>query len=163
MTDNTYSVDGDNKRNRVWPRRLNGLLLGIGVLAFVLIIANRIIEMRSVDDMPEVAQGGQSDAVQPVVSVPESSADNADSPVAESTQENSGSGQESLSIKGVFGGELVFVSASEPMYVVTDAERRIAVGGSIDDETTLAGVTVERVILQKAGDIFSIPLPELSE
>jgi len=46
--------------DHIWPRKLNKVLLGIGVVAFGLIITDRVIDMFQVDDLPESAQVRQS-------------------------------------------------------------------------------------------------------
>ena len=67
---------------------------------------------------------------------------------------------DSLSIDEVFGSPLVFVSASEPAYVITENDLRIDVGSQLADDVKLAGVTGDRVILDRAGDLVSIALPD---
>ena len=64
-----------------------------------------------------------------------------------------------LDIESVFGGRLVFVSSAAPLYVVTEDERRIDVGGSIDAQTTLSGLTNDQVILEMEGNLVAIELP----
>ena len=64
-----------------------------------------------------------------------------------------------LDIESVFGGRLVFVSSAAPLYVMTEDERRIDVGGSIDAQTTLAGLTSDQIILEKEGNLVAIELP----
>ena len=145
--------------DHIWPLKLNKVLLGIGVVAFGLIITDRVIDMFQVDDLPESAQVRQSlpvsddttSVVQQQVLVEET----AETKAIETPETP-------LKIEDVFGSRLVFVSASEPMYVVTENERRIDVGSSIDSQTVLAGVTPQRVILEREGNLVSIGLPEPS-
>ena len=192
---------------RVWPGKLNVVLIGIGVLAFGLIIVDRMVDMLSVDDLPdtvetgssvesEVASGVQTEsdeatAVNAASSATTTAAPIATSPsasVSTSTSTSTESGdadtetialQEAqmaelassdstpptdtdapvLDIDTVFGGRLVFVSSSAPMYVVTEDERRIDVGGSIDAQTTLSGLTSDQVILEREGNLVALELP----
>ena len=55
---------------------------------------------------------------------------------------------------------MVFVSASEPVYVVTEDERRFGIGSEIDAQTILAGVTSQQLILEHAGALTVISLPD---
>lgn len=145
--------------DHIWPRKLNKVLLGIGVVAFGLIITDRVIDMFQMDDLPESAQVQQSlpvsDETTPVVQQQVLVEETAETKAIETPESP-------LKIEDVFGSRLVFVSASEPMYVVTENERRIDVGSSIDSQTVLAGVTPQRVILEREGNLVSIGLPEPS-
>ena len=67
-----------------------------------------------------------------------------------------------LNIEAVFGSPLVFVSASEPLYVITEDDRRFDLGSAIDEQTTLAGVTGQNVILDKDGNLLVVDLPQPS-
>ena len=46
----------DANSNRVWPGKLNVALISIGVLAFGLIIVDRLVSMVGVDDLPDTAE-----------------------------------------------------------------------------------------------------------
>ena len=149
--------------NETWPRKLNKFLIGIGVLAFGLIIVDRVSNMFEAEDLPTDAGVQQtvdtSDGTLPqatelteVETDGEASKVMSDAETAETT--------DALNIDEVFGSPLVFVSASEPAYVITEEDVRIDVGGQFSDDFTLAGVTIDRVILEKAGDLMSIELPD---
>ena len=179
--------------NAVWPSKLNVVLIGIGVLAFGLIIIDRLVSMFGVDDLPDtveivrpvqtqVASGVQTESGETTDSTSTMAETTAATPTPPSTGEadaetralqeahmaeyaSSDSVQPgdaddpALDIESVFGARLVFVSSSAPMYVMTEDERRIDVGGSIDAQTTLSGLTSDQVILEKEGNLVAIKLP----
>ena len=183
--------------NAVWPSKLNVVLIGIGALAFGLIIVDRLISMFDVDDLPDtveierpvetqVASGVQTESGETTDSTATSTPTMAETTAATSTPASTEEGdaetralQEAhmakyassdsvqpsdaddpaLDIESVFGARLVFVSSSAPLYVMTEDERRIDVGGSIDAQTTLSGLTSDQVILEKEGNLVAIELP----
>lgn len=181
--DSQVGNEGANDANseEVWPRKLNKIIIGVGVLAFGLIIGDRLISVLKVDDIPEADSGDivRSVDTQPVdgtqtgsiaadavsieaVSVAQSEADNASDITDVSDDEAIPSGrlEQDLSIEDVFGGQLMFVSSATPMYVVTEHERRIDVGEQIDEQTVLSGLTTDQLILERAGNLIPIDLPE---
>lgn len=169
--------------SRVWPRKLNILLIGIGLVAFGLIIVDRLVNMMSVDDLAEnvgidqpasdqdIVATQSADVIEPVADPLAAVNENSSSIASESSEDvvsinvNDAQGEAAdgadpvPDMEAVFGGQLVFVSASEPLYVVTEDERRIDVGGNIDAQTTLSGLTNEQIIIDKAGDLIAIDLP----
>ncbi len=177
MNDKKSSSANGAEGEATWPRKLNKALIGIGVIAFGLIITDRMIAMFEADDLPDVAQTEQPQVVLPdeqvvqlaepvasqtVPTVDEPVVDVVDvvEPVLTEPAELVAAAEEILNIDNVFGSPLVFVSASEPLYVITENERRIDVGAQIDDQTVLAGVTNEWVVLQREGQLRTINLPE---
>ena len=163
MSDNKISSELDTTAQEVWPRKLNKLLIGIGVLAFGLIIVDRLSNMFEADDLPAVVDvqtpldtpdATLSQAVEPLKLEPDSEESGVESDAGMSPS------ADSLNFVQVFGGSLVFVSASEPAYVITENDVRIDVGGQLSDDFTLAGVTGDRVILEKSGELVSIALPD---
>ncbi|MFK8079460.1 MAG: hypothetical protein AB8B97_04180 [Granulosicoccus sp.] len=144
-------TDDKTTHPETWPRKMNKVLIGIGVLVFGLIIADRLVETFRADDLPDIAESVQeTDRSQQVKIEPELI--NEASDVVDSVPD----------MEEVFGGRLVFVSASEPLYVVTDDDRRIDVGDSIDEETLLSGITDQGVVIDKSGDLLVIRLPDLA-
>jgi len=149
----------------VWPRKLNSLLIGVGILVFGFIIANRIASMFAADELPSVVDVERSDETNSASLVSADSSRNElhiDS-VSPSSDAEADTFKDTLSIDAVFGSPLVFVSASEPAYVITENNLRIDVGAVLSEDMTLAGVTGDKLILDKAGDLLSIPLPDPDE
>jgi hypothetical protein len=66
-------------------------------------------------------------------------------------------------IEDVFGTRLVFVSQSEPVYVITANDQRVDLGANVDEETVLTGLTSDSVIVSKNGDLMVLPLPAPGE
>jgi len=173
-------------QNDRWPQKLNKALIAIGVIAFGLIITDRIIEMFSADDAPTVQ--AEVKRVEPVAAVsavaqniiePASNAlpavatqmvaEAVSEPVVsaavdatrdESLATSTAQTEPAVELQEIFGSRVVFVSASEPVYVVTEDDRRFHVGSEIDAQTTLAGVTAKQLILEQAGDLTIISLPD---
>ncbi len=69
---------------------------------------------------------------------------------------------EPIDLQEIFGSRVVFVSASEPVYVVTEDDRRFNVGSEIDAQTktTLAGVTAQQLTLEHSGALTVVNLPD---
>ncbi len=175
-------VDGEAS----WPRRLNKVLIGVGVIAFGLIITDRLVNMFQADDLPEVTQitrlENAPEVVQeleePVVSAVDTAApagsDNDSVPVVEVATEDVVASEDDvvavetsedddvIDIDSVFGSRLVFVSASQPQYVITEDERRIDLGDRIDEQTILAGITNRGVVFDRNGDLKPVALPDLA-
>ena len=184
--DSQVGNEGANNANseEVWPRKLNKIIIGVGVLAFGLIIGDRLISVFKVDDIPEAdsgdivrsvdtqpVDGSQTDSIESdavsiaAVSVSESEvvpADNAAdiSDVSDDEAIPNERVEQELNIEDVFGGQLMFVSSAAPMYVITEHERRIDVGEQIDEQTILSGLTTDQLILERGGNLIPISLPE---
>lgn len=170
MNHENPSPDNESANQETWPRRLNKMLIGIGVVAFGLIIADRLVDMFQADDMPvtteivrdsdtppvAVAQPVKTDIVEEVAALPDESEDLAALPDESDATENV------LNIEDVFGSRLVFVSALEPVFVVTENERRINVHEAIDDDTTLHGISGQSVIVDRGGNLLPVKLPDLA-
>ncbi len=63
-------------------------------------------------------------------------------------------------LQNLMGTRVVFISAAEPAYLVTEDERRIAIGDDVADDVELAGVTTHQLILKKSGGLKVINLPD---
>jgi hypothetical protein len=137
-----------------WPLKLNKALIVIGVIAFGLIVTDRLLEAFKADDAPaKVTSIDDSGA-----GTDQSASASQGAVVADQTLPVD---RESLTeLKNLFGSRVVFVSVTEPGYIVTEDERRIAVGEAVDDATTLAGVTTHQLILEKSGDLMIFRLPD---
>lgn len=164
MSKHNDQSTGQAAGEELWPRRLNKLLIGIGVLAFGLIIADRLINMFQADDLPVVA-AIESAPSQPEVAAAapeEKSVSNTVEPssLPDSMDEIQAGTVQQPSIEEAFGGPLVFVSTSDPMYVVTRDEKRIDVGARLDNDMTFADITAEGLVLEQAGQSVIINLPE---
>lgn len=155
MNDENTSPEEAAHQQQTWPRSLNKVLIGVGVLVFGFIIADRVTDMFRAEDMPDIAVTVPDTGVVSAVVVKPEQVD-----VQEKATVLAVEPEEALDIEDVFGSRLVFVSTSEPLYVLTEDDRRFDVGSDIDDETTLAGITGQRVILEKDGDLLVIRLHE---
>lgn len=151
------------------PRKLNKILIFLGVLAFGLIVTDRVMEAFRAGDGPETAADSGSASPESVVaSTNDGAADpaaaglDADADAVKGTLEDmlSEDAEALVTLENLFGSPVVLVSATEPSYVVTEDERRFDVGGVIDDATTLAGVTSHQLIFEQAGDLLVISLPD---
>lgn len=166
-------------QQEMWPQKLNKALIAVGVIAFGLIITDRVIEMFSADETPAVQAEVERTQKTEIVSV-------AAAPLSESGSEaelvklaaaeplvaaassqsteapvlTDAANESAVDLQKIFGSRVVFVSASEPVYVVTEDDRRFDVGSEIDSQTTLAGVTAQQLILEHSGDLTVISLPD---
>lgn len=80
----------------------------------------------------------------------------------ESTENDADLLQTPLALEDVFDTGLMFVSASEPKYIITGDARRLDLGDEVDEQTLLAGITNENVILERRGNFIVIGLPDPS-
>lgn len=141
-----------------WPRRLNRLLIAIGVIAFGLIIADRIISIYKTEDT-ETPQLATTESDEPVPSSDETVEEVGTLVVGEATPIERDT-EAVTDIHSQFGSRLMFVSLSDPKFLVTENNRRFEVGTLIDDETTLASITAEQVIVEKNGEFTALDLPD---
>lgn len=153
---NTQRTSTDQRRKtgsaESWPFKLNKALIAIGVIAFGLIVTDRLLEAFRADDAPAVASV-DSDTLHGTDETAAPGLSEADQILPED--------RESLvALQKMFGSRVVFVSATEPGYIVTEDERRIAVGDAVDDAARLAGVTTHQLILDKGGDLMVFNLPD---
>lgn len=137
-----------------WPLKLNKALIAMGVIAFGLIVTDRLLEAFRADDAPAVASmdGAAVDGKDETVAKVLTEADK-----IQLDERNS-----LVELQNLIGSRVVFVSTTEPGYVVTEDEKRIVVGDAIADATTLAGVTTHQIILENGGKdlkIFTLPDP----
>ena len=69
-------------------------------------------------------------------------------------------GQEKIvDLNQLFGSRIVFVSATDPAYLITVDERRFRVGSVLDDETTLIDIKADKIVLGQADDNLDVRLP----
>lgn len=148
-----------------WPRKLNKALIAVGIIAFGLVVTDRVLEAFR-DDTPPTDQAtldlssaetiaDVSDAPVPVVQ-PEALS-SADLSSVDSTADDRG---KLVELESLLGSKVVFVSATEPAFLVTANEKRYEVGSAVDDQTTLAGVTTQQIFFEQAGDLIVLSLPE---
>jgi len=57
-----------------------------------------------------------------------------------------------------FGSDVVFVSASEPAFLITDDERRFQVGDALRANVELTRISSTQLILKQAGEILVFAL-----
>lgn len=147
-----------NEPKENWPRRLNRILIGVGVVAFGLIIADRLVSMYKTEDSSSSS-----------IAVLESS-QNADDAAVEEIKSDTAitigdatpieRDEEVGDLQSEFGSRLLFVSVADPKYIITLDERRFDIGSSIDEQTTLVGITDNQITLEKAGNLETYDLPE---
>lgn len=148
------------------PRKLNKLLIALGIVAFGLIVTDRVMEAFRADDVPDIAVdetvlADEARQLADSAALPEESGVTADDIKNATLDQLPMPAAEALvTLENLFGSPVVLVSASEPSYVVTEDERRFDVGGFVDDTTTLAGVTSHQLIFEQTGDLLVIALPE---
>ncbi|MGQ7846499.1 hypothetical protein ACUNV4_18605 [Granulosicoccus sp. 3-233] len=146
---------------------MNRILIVLGVLAFGLIVTDRVMEAFKADDLPEdlaseeampEGTGGQQTASSALTEETADTVGNIDNAILDALPMPET--EALVTLENLFGSPVVLVSAAEPSYVVTADERRFDVGGVVDDTTTLAGVTSHQLIFEQTGDLLVISLPE---
>ncbi len=143
-----------------WLDKVSKPLIIVGALAFGLIISDRVEDMLEADDQPDLPDVVEIDRDASLVADIEAPDVSASSGAVVATGNNAATNNNQPDIEEVFGARLVLVSESNDPYVVTADDRRIAVGDSVDDQTTLAGISRGRVIVDKSGGLITFELPE---
>lgn len=173
ISENSSDSPAESRREpESWPRKLNKALIALGVIAFGLIVTDRLIEMFRADDAPAdvalikrvdstVGNATETQVIQASEPAEETAlAESSSAAAAISKTQETATNPELVELEKLFGSAVVFVSAGEPLYVITEDERRFDVGSSIDSSTTLAGVTDQQLIIEKSGDLMIMSLPD---
>lgn len=199
-----------------WPHKLNKALIAVGVIAFGLIVTDRLLEVFRAEDEPQEAvilegsvddlalvsttsslvadvtvlpavSGGKAakemSPIEPIVLSPAvasasplplakpevvedeepvvvTSIDQAGVSLSDSSPVDINEKDALVTLENMFGSRVVFVSASESAYVLTEDERRFEVGSAVNGTTILAAVTTQQLILEQAGERMIISLPD---
>ncbi len=156
----TEQNDQVAERGASWLDKVSKPLIIVSVLAFGLVIVDRVENMRRADDLPDLPD------LPEVVEIDRNAVEGAEvnelALASESADDvgNSVSTDEVSEIEALFGSRLVFVSESTNPYLVTADDRRIAIGDAVDDQSTLAEISQGRVIVDRSGDLLTFELPE---
>jgi len=144
------------------PRKLNRVLIALAVVAFGLIVTDRVMEAFQADDVPEelAAEDASPNAADSQALT--EGASELSPEIGEAILDHLPDAEALVTLENLFGSPVVLVSASKPSYVITADERRFEVGSVVDDTTTLAGVTSHQLIFEQTGDLMVISLPEPS-
>ncbi|NND90104.1 MAG: hypothetical protein HKN42_04510 [Granulosicoccus sp.] len=160
-----------------WTHRLNKLLIALGVIAFGVIVTDRVLEAFRADDAPvdvtrlDDASGVTVESVNEIAATTVQSISPA--PVLDgnlpSTTQSHGDESDFAELddmevidrlQELFGSRVVLVSATEPVYVMTEDMRRIGIGEAVNETITLAGVTADRLTLEHNGELMLLRLPD---
>jgi len=160
------SIADPSPKSETWPRKLNKALIAVGIIAFGLIVTDRLLEAFRADDPPtglgqaslEAPLADPSSTAELLTEAQQPGVAGTQNPTPEILLSNEPEVLKELEI--LFGSKVVFVSASEPAFLVTADEKRYDVGGAVDDQTTLARITDQQVVFDKAGELIAISLPE---
>ncbi len=150
----TEQNDQVAERGASWLDKVSKPLIIVSVLAFGLVIVDRVENMRRADDLPEVVEIDRNAVEGAEVNELALASESADD------VGNSVSTDDVSEIEALFGSRLVFVSESTNPYLVTADDRRIAIGDAVDDQSTLAEISQGRVIVDRSGDLLTFELPE---
>lgn len=131
---------------RPWTMTLNRFVIGIGVLALVFFMMGKALQLfKGGDDTAK--RELQVGVEQTLVLISK------DSDSFRKIQNYSG-------LDTLFGDEVVFVSASEPAYVMTTGERRFEIGDIPGMDVELSSITSTQLVLKQAGEILVFTLPD---
>lgn len=154
------AVHSEAEARENWPRRLNRILIGVGVIAFGLIIADRLVSMYKTEGSSKASVAAVDTSDNLVVTSVEKEETDSALVVGEATPIERD--DEIQDLQSEFGSRLLFVSMVEPKYIITADEKRFDIGSLIDEQTTLTGITDSQVILEKAGNLLAYDLPVTS-
>jgi hypothetical protein len=119
---------------RPWMMILNRFVIGIGVLAFVFFTAGKVLQLfKGGDDTAK--RESQVSVGQTLVLISK------DSDSFRKIQNYS-------DLETIFGDKVVFVSASEPAYVMTTGEWRFEVGDIPGTDVELSSITSTQLVLE---------------
>lgn len=151
-----------SKSGEYWPGRINRILIAIGVIAFGLIIADRLISIYKTEDGSNQSLASATDMQNEQMTTSPEASD--ELPGAVVTGEKTPiERSDMLDLQTEFGSRVVFISLADPKYVITEDERRFEIGSAINEQTLLSNITDEQLILEKAGDLAAFDLSDLAE
>ncbi|MDB4224106.1 hypothetical protein N9850_10075 [Granulosicoccus sp.] len=128
-----------------WLMIFNRFVIGIGVLAIVFFATGKALQLfKGGDDT--VTREAQVSVEQTLVLISK------DSDSFRKIQSYS-------DLETLFGDEVVFVSASEPAYVMTTGERRFEIGDIPGTDVELSSITSTQLVLKQAEEVIVFTLP----
>ena len=131
--------------NKTWQTILAVSLLGIGILGFAFYFIGKAL-----NDINDEASRSSSDsplsAEQTLVLISKDS-------------NTFGTIRRFSDLEAFFGREVVFVSASEPAFLMTDDERRFTVGDNLGVGVELTKISTTQLVLKEAEAILVFPMP----
>jgi hypothetical protein len=127
---------------------LNRFFLGIVVLAIIIFLVGKIIKAFHAGD--DVA------SVQSPTSVEQTL-------VLISKDANTFGKYRSFSdLENLFGDKVVFVSATEPAFLITDDQQRFEIGEVPGTHVELSSITSTQIVLKQAEELLVFALPDVS-
>jgi hypothetical protein len=134
---------------RSQPRTLHRFLIGIGVLALCFFIIAKALQ---------AFKGG--DSVASTESVDESQVSVEQTLVLISKDTNTFNNIRNFSdLEILFGEKIIFISASEPPYLITADERRYEVGDIPGTDIKLSSISSTQLVLKQAEELLVLTLP----
>lgn len=135
---------------RSWPLILNRFFIGIGVLAFAFFVTSKVMQVFNEDDSPVVTES-QADPEQTLVLISK------DSDVEPKVLNFS-------NLETLFGTRIVFVSASEPAYLITEDLRRFQVGDIPTTGIEVTDISSTQLVLKQGEEsiVFDLPIDKVN-
>jgi len=65
-------------------------------------------------------------------------------------------------LETLLGDKVVFVSTSEPAYLITEGEQRFEIGNIPGTDVQLSNITSKQLVLKQSEEVLVFPLPDAS-
>lgn len=134
-----------------WPTLLNRFFIGVGVLALVVFVIGKAFqEFRIYDDTFEAVSIDDSESLK-----------GGEKKLILLSKDSSlfDDGQNFSDLESVFGSKVVFVSATDPAYVMTNDMRRYEVGGFPRSDIELSSISSTKLVLKRHEELMVFALP----
>jgi hypothetical protein len=135
---------------RSQPRMIHRVLIGIGVLALCFFITGKALQAFKGDDNVASTElsvdESQVSVEQTLVLISK------DTDMFEKIRRFS-------DLEILFGDKVVFISASEPPYLMTDDERRFEVGDIPGTDIELSSISSTQLVLKQAEELMVLTVP----
>lgn len=136
---------------RPWPKILNRFFIGIGVLAVCLFFAGKAFEAFKGEERVASQSSSESDGGDEKTLV-----------LISKEADASGKLRDFSELETHFGNKIVFVSASEPAFLMTDDERRFEVGAIDGTDLVITNISSTRLVLRRDEELLVYALPDES-
>jgi hypothetical protein len=133
---------------RSWPLIINRFIVGIGVLVLGFFITGKALQVLKGDDGAVTTESLNESLVsveQTLILISKDS-------------KTFGEVRNFSDLETVFGNKVVFVSASEPAYLMTDDERRFEIGDFPGTDVELSSISSTQLVLKQADELIVFTL-----
>lgn len=134
---------------RSWPMIFNRFFIGIGVLVLVFFATGKALQFFKGDDEAVTAESLNKFPVSDEQTL-----------VLISKDSNTfGKIRNFSDLETLFGEQVVFVSASEPAFLMTEDDRRFEIGNIPGTDVELSSITSTQLVFKQAEEVLVMALP----